>query len=33
VERAMNTIPFVEHPSLEQLVEADRAARKVVAWE
>jgi len=33
VERAMDTVPFVEHPSLEQLIEADRAARKVVAWE
>lgn len=33
VERAMDTVPFVEHPSLEQLIEADRAARKIVAWE
>ena len=30
VERAMDTVPFVEHPSLEQLVEADTAARAVV---
>ena len=27
VERAMDTVPFVAHPSLEQLVEADTAAR------
>jgi 1-deoxy-D-xylulose-5-phosphate reductoisomerase len=30
VERAMDTVPFVEHPSLEQLIEADRAARVAV---
>jgi hypothetical protein len=29
----MNTIPFVEHPSLEQLVEADHGARKIVTGE
>lgn len=33
VERAMDTVPFVEHPSLEQLIESNREARKVVAWE
>jgi 1-deoxy-D-xylulose-5-phosphate reductoisomerase len=30
VERAMDTVPFVEHPTLDQLVEADRAARAIV---
>jgi 1-deoxy-D-xylulose-5-phosphate reductoisomerase len=31
VARAMDTVPFVEHPTLEELIEADRAARAVVA--
>jgi 1-deoxy-D-xylulose-5-phosphate reductoisomerase len=31
VARAMDTVPFVEHPALEELIEADRAARAVVA--
>lgn len=30
VERAMNAVPFVEHPTLDQLIEADRAARVCV---
>jgi len=30
VARAMDTVPFVEHPSLAQLIEADRAARAAV---
>ena len=30
VEQAMNTVPFVEHPTLDQLIEADRAARLCV---
>ena len=30
VARAMETVPFVEHPTLEQLIEADRAARSAV---
>jgi 1-deoxy-D-xylulose-5-phosphate reductoisomerase len=30
VEQAMESIPFVEHPSLDQLVAADRAARESV---
>jgi len=30
VARAMDTVPYVEHPSLAQLIEADRAARAVV---
>jgi 1-deoxy-D-xylulose-5-phosphate reductoisomerase len=28
VRKAMDSVPFVEHPTLEQLVEADQAARK-----
>jgi 1-deoxy-D-xylulose-5-phosphate reductoisomerase len=31
VARAMDSVPFVEHPTLEELIEADRAARAVVA--
>ena len=31
VEHAMNTIPLVEHPSLEEIIAADQAARKLVA--
>jgi 1-deoxy-D-xylulose-5-phosphate reductoisomerase len=31
VARAMDAVPFVEHPTLEQLIEADTAARKIVA--
>jgi 1-deoxy-D-xylulose-5-phosphate reductoisomerase len=27
VERAMDAVPFVEHPTLDQLIESDRAAR------
>ncbi len=30
VEQAMDAVPFVEHPTLDQLVAADRAARKCV---
>jgi 1-deoxy-D-xylulose-5-phosphate reductoisomerase len=30
VEQAMESVPFVEHPSLDQLVTADRAARESV---
>jgi len=30
VARAMDTVPFIEHPSLAQLIEADRAARAAV---
>jgi 1-deoxy-D-xylulose-5-phosphate reductoisomerase len=30
VARAMDTVPFVEHPTLEQLIEADTAARALV---
>ena len=30
VRRAMDAIPFIEHPTLEQLIEADRVARAVV---
>lgn len=30
VARAMDTVPFVEHPTLDQLIEADRAARFVI---
>jgi len=30
VARAMDTVPFVEHPTLDQLIEADRAARECV---
>ena len=30
VARAMDTVPFVEHPTLDQLIEADRAARSAV---
>jgi 1-deoxy-D-xylulose-5-phosphate reductoisomerase len=30
VERAMDAVPFVEHPTLDQLIEADRAARVCV---
>jgi 1-deoxy-D-xylulose-5-phosphate reductoisomerase len=34
VERAMDKVPFVEHPTLDQLVEADTAARAAVGnWE
>ena len=31
VALAMDSVPFVEHPTLEELIEADRAARAVVA--
>jgi len=31
VARAMDTVPFVEHPTLDQLIEADQAARNIVA--
>ena len=31
VARAMDEVPFVEHPSLDQLMDADRAARLLVA--
>jgi 1-deoxy-D-xylulose-5-phosphate reductoisomerase len=31
VERAMDEVPFVEHPTLDQLIDADREARMVVA--
>ena len=31
VERAMDTVPFVEHPSLDELIKADKAAREIVA--
>ena len=31
VALAMSVVPFIEHPTLDQLVEADQAARKVVA--
>jgi 1-deoxy-D-xylulose-5-phosphate reductoisomerase len=31
VARAMDSVPFVEHPTLEELIEADHAARAVVA--
>ncbi len=31
VARAMDTVPFVEHPTLDQLIEADEAAREIVA--
>jgi 1-deoxy-D-xylulose-5-phosphate reductoisomerase len=27
VESAMDEVPFVQHPTLEELIEADRAAR------
>jgi 1-deoxy-D-xylulose-5-phosphate reductoisomerase len=30
VARAMDTVPFVEHPTLDQLIEADAAARAAV---
>jgi 1-deoxy-D-xylulose-5-phosphate reductoisomerase len=30
VARAMDEVPFVEHPTLDQLIEADRAARLVI---
>ena len=30
VERAMNSVPFVQHPTLDQLVAADRAAHAIV---
>jgi 1-deoxy-D-xylulose-5-phosphate reductoisomerase len=30
VARAMDSIPFVEHPSLDELIDADTAARAVV---
>ena len=30
VAHAMDTVPFVEHPTLDQLIEADRAAREAV---
>lgn len=33
VARAMEAVPFLEHPALQQLVEADHAARKIVAGE
>ncbi len=29
VEKAMKSVPFVEHPTLEQLIEADRVAREI----
>lgn len=31
VARAMDEVPFLKHPSLEQLIDADRAARLLVA--
>jgi 1-deoxy-D-xylulose-5-phosphate reductoisomerase len=31
VARAMDEVPFIEHPTLDQLIVADRAARLVVA--
>ena len=31
VARAMDEVPFVEHPTLDQLIEADEAAREIVA--
>jgi len=31
VERAMNEVPFVAHPSLDELLEADRLARAAAA--
>lgn len=31
VEQAMDTVPFVEHPLLDQLIAADEAARKIIA--
>ena len=30
VARAMDAVPFVEHPTLDQLIEADRMARQIV---
>ena len=30
VRRAMDTVPFVENPDLNEILEADRAARKAV---
>jgi 1-deoxy-D-xylulose-5-phosphate reductoisomerase len=33
VDRAMDSVPFVEHPSLDELINADRAARAVVGDE
>ncbi|MFI0348394.1 MAG: 1-deoxy-D-xylulose-5-phosphate reductoisomerase [Chthoniobacterales bacterium] len=30
VEHAMNSVPFIEHPTLDELIVADHAARKVV---
>jgi len=31
VARAMDSVPFVEHPTLDELIDADRAARSVIA--
>jgi len=31
VEQAMDMVPFVEHPSLDELIAADEAARKIIA--
>ena len=31
VERAMDAVPFVEHPSLDELIKADKAAREIIA--
>jgi 1-deoxy-D-xylulose-5-phosphate reductoisomerase len=31
VEQAMDTVPFVKHPSLDELIAADEAARKIIA--
>jgi 1-deoxy-D-xylulose-5-phosphate reductoisomerase len=31
VEGAMDAVPFVEHPSLDELIKADKAAREIVA--
>jgi 1-deoxy-D-xylulose-5-phosphate reductoisomerase len=31
VERALDAVPFTDHPSLDQLIEADTAARRLVA--
>ena len=32
VARAMDEVPFVEHPTLDQLIDADRAARAAVGY-
>jgi len=31
VARAMDSVPFVEHPTLDELIDADRTARSVIA--